>query len=198
MAARIRMAVPGDAAGVQAIYAPIVRDTVISFEYEPPSAHEMELRISSTLTRHPWLVCEHDGLVAGYAYAAQHRARAAYQWATDVSIYNAEAYRRRGLGRALYSALLLLLESQGFRQAGAGITLPNEASVGLHEAMGFRPVATYPDIGYKFGEWHPVGWWQRSLGEGGQTRPAPVVALPGMPPDVIGRCLAVGEALLRL
>ena len=195
MARCIRMASPGDAEGVHAIYAPVVRDTVISFELEPPTAGEMRQRIEATLRTHPWLVCDIDGLVGGYAYASAHRTRAAYQWATDVSVYNHPGYHRRRIGRALYTALLEILRCQGFRQACAGIALPNDASVGLHEAMGFEPVGVYRDIGYKFDAWHSVGWWQRPLGTGDDPPSAPL-ALPQVPPAVIASALALGTAQL--
>src|SRR5688572_32866482 len=115
----------------------------------------MQRRISTTMVRYPWLVClADDGTVAGYTYAGAHSERAAYQWSADVSVYNHEKYRRVGVGSALYSAMLAILELQGIRRVCAGIALPNEASVGLHEAMGFEFLGTYRDIGYKFGAWH--------------------------------------------
>lgn len=195
MTACIRLATAHDAAGVQAIYAPIVRDTVISFEMEPPTVEEMRERISSTLHTHPWLVCDDAGTIAGYAYAGAHQTRAAYQWSVNVSIYNHSDYHRRGLGRALYAALFELLRRQGIRQACAGITLPNEPSVGLHEAMGFKTVGIYSNIGYKFGAWHPVGWWQAPLA-GGDDPPSPPIHLPALPSDLVGEACNVGAAQL--
>jgi phosphinothricin acetyltransferase len=159
----VRLAEPADAAGVQAIYAPIVRDTAISFEVDPPSVEETSRRIASTLPSWPWLVCSDDGDILGYVYAGRHRERAAYRWSVDVTAYIHERARRSGIGHALYSTLLSLLELQGYHRAHAGITLPNEASVGLHESMGFSPIGVYPAVGHKFGAWHDVGWWQRSL-----------------------------------
>jgi L-amino acid N-acyltransferase YncA len=163
MPAVIRLATGDDAPAVQEIYAPIVRDTVISFEVYPPSVAEMRQRIVDTLMHWPWLVCDRDGEVIGYAYAGKYRVRAAYQWSVDVSVYIHEGARRRGVGRALYSALLRLLVLQGLYNAQAGITLPNAASVALHEAMGFGPIGVYRKIGYKRGGWHDVGWWQLVL-----------------------------------
>jgi len=159
----VRLAEPADAAGVQAIYAPIVRDTAISFEVDPPSVEEMSRRIASTLPRWPWLVCSDDGDILGYVYAGGHRERAAYLWSVDVTVYIHERARRTGVGHALYSTLFSLLALQGYHRAFAGITLPNEGSVGLHESLGFSPVGVYPAVGYKLGAWHDVGWWQRSL-----------------------------------
>lgn len=197
MAAHLRLATPADAGGVHDIYAPIVCETAISFELEPPTVDEMRRRITSTLTNYPWLVCEVDGLVAGYAYAGPHGVRGAYQWAADVSVYNHGSFRGRGIGRALYAALLEILARQGVRQACAGITLPNDASVGLHEAMGFRPLGVYPDIGYKLGAWHSVGWWQRALAPASDPPPIPVM-LPQLSPGRLEDPLAGATATLAL
>jgi phosphinothricin acetyltransferase len=152
-----------DGAACAEIYAPFVRETAISFEDEPPDAEEIARRITELSTRFPWLVAEDDGLVIGYAYASPHRQRAAYRWAADVAVYVAPGRRRMGQGRALYEALLGLLRRQGVRMACAGITLPNPASVALHEAVGFQPVGIYRRIGWKAGAWHDVGWWQLEL-----------------------------------
>ena len=135
----------------------------ISFETVAPDAAEMASRIAATLPRYPWLVCEVGGVVAGYAYASQHRVRAAYQWAVDVAVYIDSRYHRQGLGRALYVALFRLLARQGIYNAYAGITLPNAKSVGLHEALGFVPVGVYREVGFKCGRWLDVGWWQLAL-----------------------------------
>jgi L-amino acid N-acyltransferase YncA len=159
----IRAATLADAADICAIYAPIVRDTSISFETEPPDVSEFERRVRETLPVLPWLVCESESRVLGYAYAGLHRSRLAYQWSVEVSVYLAEVGRRRGIGSRLYRALLDLLTRQGYFNAYRGITLPNAASVGLHEALGFRPVGVYQEVGYKFGRWHDVGWWQKRL-----------------------------------
>ena len=161
----IRLAEPGDAAGILAIYAPIVRETAISFELDPPGEEEMRRRIASTLERRPWLVCAADGAVAGYAYAAAHRERAAYQWSTETSVYVHPDQRRRGVALALYTALLAALRAQGFANALAGITLPNPASVGFHEACGFQRVGIYHGVGHKLGAWHDVAWLELRLRE---------------------------------
>lgn len=167
----IRLCRAGDAAAVASIYRPIVERTPISFEAEPPSAVEMQRRIAATLAFAPWLVFD-DGAVAGYAYASRHRERAAYRWSVDVSVYVDQRRRRQGVGRALYGSLLALLRLQGFYAAHAGVTLPNAGSVGLHEALGFRPIGVYRKVGYKLGAWHDVGWWQLELRErGGAPEP---------------------------
>jgi L-amino acid N-acyltransferase YncA len=145
----IRPAKPSDGAAVAAIYAPYVAETAISFEVEAPSAAQMADRIESVTRVYPWLVAEGGGLVVGYAYAGRHREREAYKWSVDVAVYVHTHAQRQGLGRALYSKLLELVRGQGFCNAYAGITLPNPASVGLHEAMGFKAVGVYENVGYK-------------------------------------------------
>lgn len=152
-----------DAAACAQLYAPFVEGTVISLEDDPPGASEFAERIASITEHFPWLVLEDDLGMAGYAYGSQHRARAAYRWAVDVTAYVDRARHRRGAGRRLYEALLGLLRRQGYWIACAGITLPNQASVGFHEALGFEYLGTYRAIGWKFGAWHDVGWWQLSL-----------------------------------
>lgn len=159
----IRIAEPADAPGVAAIYGPFVAASPVSFEMAVPTAPEMESRITSGLAFAPWLVCVDGAHVDGYAYASRHRERAAYRFCVDVSVYVGEGRRRTGVGRALYTSLLALLRLQGFYAVHAGITLPNEASVRLHESLGFRPAGVYPRVGFKCGAWHDVGWWQLAL-----------------------------------
>ena len=165
MARVIRDASTSDAPAIAAIYAPIVQDTVISFELEPPGPDEFMRRIEKTLAKTPWLVCEEKGVLAGYAYASEHRERKAYQWSVEVSVYVAAAFRGKGVGRELYLELFSILRKLGYVNAYAGVTLPNPASVGLHESLGFTPVGVYRNIGYKSGAWHDVGWWQLALTE---------------------------------
>lgn len=173
----IRSADPqADAAACAAIYAPHVERTATSFEEEPPSTAEFAERIASAI--HPWLVAEREGEVVGYAYACPHRTRAAYRWAADVSVYVAGDVQRQGLGRALYGELLERLRRQRFQVACAGITLPNEASVALHESLGFVAVGVFRRIGWKAGAWRDVGWWQLDLEPAGKERP-PEPLLPG-------------------
>ena len=159
----IRSATAADAAAVQAIYAPIVEGTAISFEQEPPTVAEMAHRIEDYSATHAFLVAERGGKIAGYAYGSSHRARAAYRHSTEVSAYVAEDARRTGVGRALYEVLLAILAEKGFHAAFAGIALPNAGSVALHEAVGFTPIGVFQQVGFKFGQWHDVGWWQRLL-----------------------------------
>jgi L-amino acid N-acyltransferase YncA len=168
----VRLAEAHDAEGILRIYAPIVWDTAISFEVEPPTTEEMRARIEAALPEFAWLVSESDGGIAGYAYASRHRERAAYRWSVDVSVYVTAGRRREGVARGLYTPLLGILEDLGYYSAFAGIALPNAASVGFHESMGFRPIGIYRKVGYKLGAWHDVGWWQRALREyGPEPRP---------------------------
>ncbi|HKH44069.1 MAG TPA: arsinothricin resistance N-acetyltransferase ArsN1 family B [Thermoanaerobaculia bacterium] len=169
----LRLAEPADAAGILAIYAPIVRETAISFELEPPSEEEMRRRIETTLERRPWLVCAAGGAVAGYAYAAAHRERPAYQWSVETSVYVHPDHQRRGVARGLYAALLAALRAQGFANALAGIALPNPASVGFHEACGFQWIGVYHSVGHKIGAWHDVAWLELRLREAGDTLTPP-------------------------
>lgn len=159
----VRDAEPADAAACVAIYAPYVRETAISFEVEPPAAQEMQQRISAAQQTHAWLVLVVGDEVAGYAYGGQYKVRAAYRWACEVSVYIDRDRHRRGGGRALYEALLPRLAARGYLTAVAGMTLPNDASAGLHAALGFEPVGVYRRIGYKFGAWHDVAWLQAPL-----------------------------------
>lgn len=160
---KIRLAGPNDSARVAAIYEPYVRAMATSFEVDPPSSDVMRARMAHYLEHAPWLVCEWGGDVVGYAYASTHRERLAYQWDIEVSVYVEPRAHRHGVGRGLYVSLFELLKRQGFVNAYAGITLPNPASIRLHEAMGFTPVGVYSGAGYKMGAWHDVGWWQLAL-----------------------------------
>jgi phosphinothricin acetyltransferase len=160
----IRPADPAaDAAPCAAIYAPHVEGGATSFEEEAPDAGRFAARIEALSATHAWLVAEVEGALAGFAYACRHRSRPAYRWAADVSVYVDPRHQGRGVGRALYSALFDELRARGFRIACAGITLPNEASIALHERLGFEPVGVYRRIGWKAGAWRDVGWWQLAL-----------------------------------
>ncbi|RKS08721.1 phosphinothricin acetyltransferase [Nocardiopsis sp. Huas11] len=161
--AHVRDATAADAQACAAIYAPYVTDTSITFEYEPPTAAEMARRIADAQRDHAWLVLEEQGRVVGYAYGAPFRARAAYRWSCEVSVYLERGRRRTGAGRTLYGALLPRLAERGMHTALAGMTLPNDASQGLHRALGFEPVGVLREIGHKHGSWRDVAWAQLSL-----------------------------------
>lgn len=160
-----------DGGACAAIYAPHVEGSAVSFEERAPSAKEMAARIERYAATHAWLVAERDGKVVGYAYATAFNERPAYRWSASVSVYVAAEFCGHGVGRALYEALLEHLRERGFRMACAGITLPNEASVALHEHLGFEPVGVNREIGWKQGAWRDVGWWQLELGPAGDEPP---------------------------
>jgi phosphinothricin acetyltransferase len=173
----VRDAMAADAAACVAIYAPYVTGTAITFETEVPDVAAMAARIEKAQRAHAWLVLEDaEGTVVGYAYAGPFKERAAYRWSCEVSVYLAADRHRRGGGRRLYEALLERLVARGYRMAAAGMTRPNEPSARLHAALGFEPVGTYRDIGWKFGRPHDVTWVQRRLGDAvtpGEDPPEP-------------------------
>ena len=170
----IRLARPEDGWTVAEIYRPAVVERATSFELEAPDAASVSKRIADCLDRLPWLVAEAGGRVAGYAYASPHRVRPAYQWSVDVSAYVHPAAHRQGAGRALYEALFRVLVLQGYVNAYAGVTIPNDASEGFHRAMGFAPVGVYHGVGYKLGAWHDVAWFERRLGPREVDPPLPI------------------------
>lgn len=197
MHARIRLATASDGRAIADIYRPAVESTAISFETIPPNPEEIARRIGETTTAYPWLVCEIAGAVAGYAYATPHRARAAYRWSVDTSVYVDAGHQRRGVGRGLYLSLLGILSAQGYFNAYAGIALPNPASVRLHESVGFTPIGVYRRVGYKLGAWHDVGWWQLTLKppEESPTEPEDLRTVRGH--AEWGALLARGESVVR-
>lgn len=175
----IRHAAPEDAAGCLDVYAPFADDTAVSFEHEAPSLADYAQRITRVSRTHAFLVAEHDGTIAGFAYAGVHRERMSYRWTCEVSVYLGPDYRGRGLGRALYEPLFELLERQGYRMLLAGISMPNPASVGLHESLGFEQVGVYRRIGWKAGDWRDVMWLARELGP--ETHESEMPPPPGPP-----------------
>jgi phosphinothricin acetyltransferase len=178
----LRVASEADAEAVAAIYAPYVLETVISFEEEPPSADDMAGRIASTLRTHPFLVCAVDDCIAGFAYGGPHSLRSAYRWTASVSVYVERGRHRQGVGRALYLALFDRLGRQGVHALIAGIALPNEKSVGLHESLGFEPQGVCREVGFKFGAWHDVGYWRLGLRQGAPgAEPVPFPLLAEQP-----------------
>jgi phosphinothricin acetyltransferase len=175
----VRAAGAAAADAIAAVYASYVVDGYASFEHEPPSAVEIEGRMSAR-PRLPWLVAVESGRVLGFAYASRHAARAAYRWSVDCSVYLSADARRRGIGRALYERLIPEIRALGYVSAYAGIALPNPSSVALHEAVGFEPVGVYRDVGFKLGEWRDVGWWQLPLCEPPPEPSEPVEWTPGV------------------
>ena len=170
----LRLPSEKDAKGILAIYAPYIESTSFTFETEVPSVEEFAERISTYLINWPWLVCEIDGRIAGYAYATKHRERTAYQWCTESSVYIHDDYQKAGIGKALYTALFEILKRQGFNNVYAVINLPNEKSVAFHESCGFEYFATYEKVGYKLGQWKNVGWWRLIINEFGDNPGTPI------------------------
>ena len=173
MADDIREARPGDATAIRAIYAPFVESTAVTFETEVPSLESYEAALADPL--YPWLVFERDLEVSGYVKASRFHDRPAYAWSVEVAVYLAEGTRGGGVGKRLVTAMLEELQAQGYANAFAGIALPNSASVGLFESLGFERCALHKNVGYKLGTWHDVGWWQKALGPYPE-RPGPVPA----------------------
>ncbi len=176
---RLRLATPADGPACSAIYAPYVTDTCISFELTPPDGVEVGRRIAGTVGRLPWVVAEVDGVVRGYAYAGHFRDRAAYAWTAETTVYVDRDFHGRGLGRATLRAVILILRFQGFHSAVAGVTPPNPASVGLHEALGYRRIGLLEEVGWKDGRWHGVEFFALELSPSEQA-PAPIRLLNGI------------------
>ena len=165
---RIRLVTPDDSAAILAIYEPYIRNTAISFETEVPSLDEFAARVEGIAARYPFLVCEASGAIVGYAYASRHRERAAYRFDVDVSIYVAPEHHGTGVARALYGRLFVFLKELGYVNAYAGITVPNDKSMGFHRKFCFAPIGIYHNTGYKFGRWHDVAWLEKTIRERGE------------------------------
>jgi L-amino acid N-acyltransferase YncA len=193
----IRIAVPEDSPSIADIYAPAVTHHVTSFETSAPDSAEMAARIAKVLTTCPWLVCESRGEVVGYAYASPHHERAAYRWSVDVSGYVSARIHRRGVGTALYVSLFEILALQRYRNAYAGITLPNAASEGMHSRHGFTLVGVYHHVGYKFGAWHDVAWFERPILPTLKDPPEPVRFPEIRDSSQVTTALAKGQTLLK-
>ncbi len=159
----IRAASFDDAGGIRAVYAPYVRDTIFTFEFQIPSEEDIRARLSRHAATQVWLVAEEKGELVGYAYSWPFEERDGYRFSVETSIFVRSGRLGRGVGRALYQSLLDELRKRGTRQAIARIALPNPQSQRLHERLGFRQVALFPRIGHKFDRWIDVGYWQLSL-----------------------------------
>ncbi len=169
----IRQATPEDAEAIINIYAGYIRNTTITFEVEVPTIEEFQKRMEQIQTQFPWLVCEIDGVVAGYAYGSKHAQRAAYRWSADLSVYIDERYHRRHIAAALYAALYAMLRAQGYYTVYAGVSTPNPKSEEFHLAQGFEVVGVYPNVGYKLGKWCTLTWYGLPLREYGDTPQEP-------------------------
>lgn len=162
---KIRLAAESDSTSILGIYAPYIKDTVITFECKVPTIEEFKKRIANIKVKYPWLVCEINNNIVGYAYASSFNAREAYDWSADFSVYISPEYHRKNIGKALYFGLFEILKLQGYYNAYAGITLPNIKSEGLHESFGFKPVGVYNNVGYKFEKWYDVKWYGLKIKE---------------------------------
>ncbi|MYA50095.1 MAG: N-acetyltransferase family protein [Chloroflexi bacterium] len=193
----LRLAREDDAEQIAAIYAPYASGTAVSFADRAPTAEEYRDRIRTTTARLPWIVCERNGIVAGYAYANPHRTSPAYRWSVETSIYVHAEHHRTGVGRALYAALLETLHLLGYHRAYAGVTDPNPASVGLHEAVGFERFAMFDEVGYKLGAWQSVIWLVYPLGNDDFPPTEPRLLPDSLGTPEWNAALAAGQALLH-
>lgn len=170
----LRKAKEIDADGILSIYAPYISGTSYTFETETLSSTQFAERINAYLQHWPWLVCETDGKIVGYAYGSRYRERTGYQWCVECSVYIHDDFQRMGIAKALYTALFEILKKQGYRNVYAVINLPNDKSLSFHESCGFTWLTTYKKVGYKLGKWKDVGWWQLTINEY-SDEPAPPI-----------------------
>jgi len=198
MAIEFRVATVDDADGVRDIYAPYCESSNVSFETAPPTREQMAERIARILAMYPWLVAVSDSHVAGYVYATRFRERAAYRWTVEAAVYIATDQHRRGLGRALYTSLFSILRAQNFSKVVAGVTLPNPASVRLHESIGFKPAGRFDGVGQKNGSWLDVGWWQLKLQPEVSNPPEPQPFSSICNSAVVMAALAEGQRLVNV
>lgn len=169
----IRLITPADAEEVLKVYQPYVETTAITFEYELPTVAEFRNRIDTITPQYPWLVCESDNRIVGYAYAHKHRDRTAYQWSPESTIYLSEGYHGLGIARVLYETLFAILRLQGFVNVYAGVLSSNTNSCRFHKSVGFEEIGLFKNIGFKFGEWHGTYWYQLHLIEHPENPPLP-------------------------
>ena len=160
----IRSAKPSDAQAISSIYNYYVANTVVTFEEEPTSSDDMRARINDVKNAElPWLVYEQDQMVVGFAYASKWKTRSAYRYSVEVTVYLANEVTARGIGSQLYTELFKQLRAKSVRVVLGGISLPNEASIALHEKFDMKKVAHFEKVGYKFDEWVDVAYWQGTL-----------------------------------
>lgn len=193
----IRIATTADSDSILKIYGPYIESTSFTFETEVPSIDSFQERITSYLQNWPWLVCEMNDIVAGYAYASRHRERTAYQWSVECSVYVHDDYQGMGVAKALYTALINILKLQGYRNLYAVINLPNEKSVSFHERLGFEYFATYKNVGYKLGKWKNVGWWQLQLNDY-TVEPEPPLKFSEIDTAIVDEVLKESETLIKI
>ncbi|AET67785.1 sortase-like acyltransferase [Desulfosporosinus orientis DSM 765] len=192
----IRQATEGDAAEILEIYAPYIKETNITFEYEVPTLDDFKKRIQEIASHYPYIVCLLDGKMVGYAYAHRHMERAAYQWNAELSVYVAKDCLRLGIGKALYNALIEILKLQNVQNLYAIVTYPNPNSEKMHQYFGFQTIGIYPKTGYKFGQWIDVIWLEKSIGEH-EKNPKPLVSIGEISGEVITNILDKCSAAIK-
>ncbi|MGI9648616.1 MAG: GNAT family N-acetyltransferase [Acidimicrobiia bacterium] len=165
MSTTIRIASAFDGPQIHAIYAPAVSELPTSFETEVPGVDEIVRRIDQTLAGYPYIVADRNGEVISYVYARRWRARPAYDWDVEITVFVKDGVQGKGVGRAMYTALTRLLAAQGYVNALAAITVPNEASINFHESMGFHRAGSFPSSGFKLDGWHTVEFWWLQLAD---------------------------------
>jgi phosphinothricin acetyltransferase len=195
--AKIRLASAGDSEAILEIYSPYIINTSVTFEIEVPPLAEFRERIRNISEVYPWIICEIDGGIAGYAYAAGHHERAAYQWAVNLSVYIGEDYKRKGLGSVLYATLFDILEHLGYFTGLACVTRPNPQSEKFHESFGFRTVGIYHHVGFKLGRWHDVVWYEAPIKEP-VPEPLQPLAIKNAPAGAINAILLRKAGLLTI
>ena len=188
MSQLLRLAAQGDSEAILAIYAPYITDTTITFEYEVPSADAFARRIEGIAADYPYLVCEVGGEIAGYAYASKHRERTAYLYDVDAAIYLHPDYHGSGAARRLYGCLFWILAELGYYNVYAAYVDPNEKSMRFHEKMGFRPVGTFRNTGYKHGKWLDVTWAEKILADR-PAQPEPTRSIRELPEEFLREAL---------
>ncbi|MBQ8798325.1 MAG: N-acetyltransferase [Lachnospiraceae bacterium] len=162
---KIRFATVKDAAAILEIYGEYIRNTAVTFEIEVPTLSAFEERMERIMSQFPWLVCEIDGEIAGYAYASKHGERAAYRWSADLSVYIHEKFHRNHIASELYDEVIALLRKLGYYTVYAGVSTPNPKSEAFHGAYGFQCLGEFKNVGYKLGEWHGVAWYELPIAE---------------------------------
>lgn len=180
----IRLANVADVPHILEIYAPYVKHSVVTFEYEVPSCKEFEKRMLEIQAAYPFLVCVIDGTIAGYAYAHRHMERAAYHWNVELSVYVSSDYKRKSIGKALYTALLDILKLQNVRNAYSCITIPNPASLALHTTFGFQEIGIFHKTGYKLNKWQDIIWLGKVLYDENK-KPDPIRSIHALNGDCI-------------
>lgn len=194
---RIRLAIVNDAEQVLNVYKPYVQQTASTFEYDVPTVEEFRNRIEKISAKYPYLVCEYDGEIVGYAYGSTHRERMGYSWCAEATVYLSEAHHRRGIARILYDALFALMKEQGYKSIYVSILSTNVTSLAFHHAMGFEDIGMFKNIGYKLGEWHSNIWMQLFLDEHHAEPPLPT-AFTAIDKGLTGQVIAQANERVKM